>query len=133
MQWLERPVVSDDAVVGAPLDPARLSDTDLRETCFRMLVILATIEMPRCAGRWIPVNLFEAIDTLESMVLYGHPGPSGCSSPPRLAEWTDVIHNFGRYYELEGSGPIMVDPVFYYETVARYSGARKSKPGAPSD
>ena len=85
-----------------------------------MRVILGTIEMPRCEGRLIPVKLFDDIDRLESMVLHGQP------SPTRLAEWEAVIREFGAYYHLDGSEPIVVDPVIHREAAARYSGAPHS-------
>lgn len=123
MEWLARPLVCDGAVVAEPLDPARLADADLRDICLRMQVILETIEMPRCEGRLIPYNLFLDIDTLDSMVLHGHPSPYGHQSPPRLAEWAGVIREFGAYYGLAGHGPIAVDPTIYRKEAARYSGA----------
>jgi hypothetical protein len=109
-------------VVAEALDPAKLTDADLRSVCLRMHVILATIEMPRCEGRLLPVALFDAIDTLESMVLHGHPSPSGHSSPPRLAEWVGAVRAFGEHYQLSGHGPIAVDPAIYHEVAARYGG-----------
>jgi hypothetical protein len=64
MEWLGRPLVCDGAVVAGLLDPARLGDSDLRDICLRMHVILETVEMPRCEGWLIPRDLFDAIDTL---------------------------------------------------------------------
>jgi hypothetical protein len=95
MEWLQRPLVCAGVAVAEPLDPARLVDSDLRGICLRMHAILETIEMSRCEGRLIPVALFDAIDTLESMVLHSHRSPAGHSRPPRLAEWLGVIRDFG--------------------------------------
>jgi hypothetical protein len=85
-----------------------------------MHAILNTIEMPRCEGRLIPYNLFNDMDTLESMVLHGHSSPYGHSSPPCLAEWSGLIREFGEYYHLAGSGPIAVDSAIYREVAKRY-------------
>jgi hypothetical protein len=117
MEWLARPLMCDGEVVGEPLDLTRLTDADLRTICLRMHVIFHTVEMPRGEERWMPVELFDAIDTLESIVLHGHP------RPPRLAEWVGVIREFGAHYHLAGCGPIAVDPAIYREVFARYSGA----------
>jgi hypothetical protein len=133
MEWLGRSLVCDGAVVARPLDPTRLGDSDLREICLRMHVILETIEMPQCEGRLIPCDLFDAIDTLESMVLHGHPSPSGHSRPPRLAEWAGVIRAFGAYYCLAGCGPIAVDPAIYRELESRYNGAQQAERDAIPD
>lgn len=125
MDWLERPLVCDGAVVGEPIDSSRLTDADLWAICLRMHIIFGTVEMPRAEERWMPVELFDAIDTLESMVLFGHPSPAGHSSPPRLAEWAGVIRQFGAHYQLAGRGPIVVDPAVYREVAGRYRGARQ--------
>lgn len=117
VEWLARSLVCDGDVVAGPLDPSRLADSDLRNICLRMHVILETIEMPRCEGRLIPVALFDALDTLEGIVLHGNP------RPPRLAEWSGVVHEFGEYYQLAGSGHITVDSASYHKRAARYSGA----------
>jgi hypothetical protein len=92
-----------------------------------MQVILGTIERPCCEDRLLPVALFDAIDTLESMVLYGHPSPSGHSSPPRLTEWMGVVREFGEYYQLTGASLIAVDPAIYREVEARYRAAEQAK------
>jgi hypothetical protein len=92
-----------------------------------MHVILEIIETPRCEGRLIPRDLFDAIDTLESMVLHGHPSQSGHHSPPRLAEWGSVIRKFGEYYHLAGVGPITVDRTVYAEVAAQYRGAQHAE------
>jgi hypothetical protein len=36
MEWLARPLTCGSAVVAEPLDPARLTDADLRAICLRM-------------------------------------------------------------------------------------------------
>lgn len=123
MEWLARPLVCDGAVAAEPLDPARLTDADLPAICLRMHAIFHTIEMPQAEERWMPVELFDAIDTLEGMVLHGRRSPAGHTSPPRLAEWTGVIHDFGAHYRLAGRGPLPVDPAIYREVAARYNRA----------
>ena len=120
MEWLARPLVCDGTVVAASLNPARLTDDDLRTICMRMHTIFHTIEMPRAEERWMPVEIFDAIDTLEGMVLYGQRSPSGHTRLPRLAEWEGVICEFGAHYQLAGSGPIAVDQDIYRKEVARY-------------
>ena len=127
MEWLARPLVCDGTVVAAPLDPARLTDDDLCAICMRMHTIFHTIEMPRAEERWMPVEIFDAIDTLAGMVLHGQRSPSGHTLPPRLAEWEGVIREFGSHYQLAGSGPIPVDPDFYRKEVARYSRSHPAK------
>src|SRR5262245_64916139 len=82
VDWLARPLVADGVEVAEPLDPARLTDGDLRSICQRMLAILDTVEMPRCEGRLLPAKLFDAIDTLASRVRHG--------PQPRLTEWASV-------------------------------------------
>lgn len=123
MQWLTRPLKCGRKTVAVPLDPAALTDADLRDICLRMHVILETIEMPRCEGRLMPAKLFDQIDTLESMVLHGHPSPDGHRRPPCLAEWLNVIREFGEYYSLDGDGPISVTPTIYRKIAGQYSGA----------
>jgi hypothetical protein len=120
MEWLARALVCDGAVVGEPLDPAHLTDADLRAICLRMHAVFHTVEMPLAEERRMPVQLFDAIDTLESMFLHGHLSPAGHSSPPRLADWAGVIREFGAHYHLNGRGPIAVDPTSYREVAARY-------------
>jgi len=79
-----------------------------------MCVILESIEMPRCEGRLVPIELFDRLDTLESAVLHGH-----CL--PRPAEWRQLVHDFGDYYALAGDGPIEVDQAIYHKTAGRYA------------
>jgi hypothetical protein len=87
-----------------------------------MHAILHTVEMPRAEERLMPVELFNAIDTLESMVLHGHASPSGHSSPPQLAEWMSTIAAFGAHYHLDAvRGPIVIDSAIYGETVGRFN------------
>jgi hypothetical protein len=112
VEWLTRPLTADGVVVAEPLDPARLTDANLRTICTRMHAILDTVEMPRCEGRLLPVKLFDAIDDLAGRVM--HPG----DHPPRLAEWAAVIREFGAYYELAGVGPIPVDPALWHRAAA---------------
>jgi hypothetical protein len=119
-EWLARALICDGVIVQRPLAHDHLTDADLRGICLRMHAILDTIEMPRCEGRLIPYNLFNDIDTLESMLLHGHPSPYGHTFPPRLAEWSAAIREFGRYYLLDEIGPIVVDPEIYRELATRY-------------
>jgi hypothetical protein len=120
MEWLSRPLTCEGATVAEPLDPSRLTEFDLPTICFRMHVILHTIEMPRAEERWLPVELFDSIDSLESMILDGHPSSVGENGPPRLSEWTRVIRQFGDHYQLTGQGPIIVNPFIYHEAANRY-------------
>jgi hypothetical protein len=119
VEWLRQPLICNDAIVRGPLDPHQLDDADLWEICLGMHVILQTIEMPRCEGRLIPCHLFQDMDTLESMI-HGHRSPYGHSYPPRLAERTGVIHEFGVYYSLANPGPIAVDPDASRTILARF-------------
>ena len=121
MEWLARPVVADGVVLAEPLDPARLTDADLRNICLRMHVILETIEMPNCEGRHLPAKLFDEIDTLESLVIYGLPSPSGLPTAPCLADWAGVIREFGEYYRLAGAGPIAVNLKYWQEASTRFA------------
>lgn len=117
MKWLARPLECDRKVVAEALVPANLTDADLRSICLRMQVIFHTVEMLRAEERWMPVELFDAIDTLESMVLHGSP------TPPRLAEWSETICKFGTHYQLAGCGPIAINPSIYREVAERYGEA----------
>lgn len=114
LSWLTRPLVCDGRVILGPLDPAQLTDADLRDISFRMMVILDTIEFPICEGRHLPVELFDRMDTLESAALHGHGGA------PRLADWVDLIREFGEHYRLDGRGPIVVDERAVRERWPRY-------------
>ncbi len=116
MDWLKRPLMCDGVVVEEPLDPTSLADTDMRTICLRMHAIFHTIEMPRAEERWIPLDLFDAIDTLWGMVVHGVP------TQPHIADWKAVISEFGMHYDLTGhDGPIVVDPSIYRATVAKHS------------
>lgn len=110
-------------IVQSGLDLTKLTNVDLRNICLQMHVILDTIETPRCEGRLIPFDLFNDIDTLESMVLYGHASPCGHCSPPNLDQWLSVICQFGSYYQLSGTGPINVDCEIYTDVMTRYNKA----------
>jgi hypothetical protein len=121
MEWLARPLECSGVVVLDALDPARLSDSDLLSICLRMNVIFNTIEMQHCEGRHMPLDLSDDLDTLESMVVWGHRSPHGHPSPPRLAEWSDFIRKFGEHYQLAGSGAITVNPAIYQELAERYT------------
>ena len=125
MEWLARPLIADGVVVAGPLDPARLTDADLRSICQRMHAILDTVEMPRCEGRMLPVKLFDAIDTLASLVRHG--------PRLRLAEWASVISEFGSYYGLAGAGPISVEPAYWGQAVSFVGAASDAEPGAAAD
>jgi hypothetical protein len=113
MSWLVRPLTCDGRTVLGPLAPARLGDADLKDICLRMHAILRTIEMSRCEGRLLPRDIFDRMDTLESLVLHG--------PRPRLLDWSGLIAEFGEYYRLAGAGPIPVDPAGFTELRARYS------------
>lgn len=123
MEWLSRPLKCGSKIVQTALDSTKLTNEDLRNICLRMHVILETIETPRCEGRLIPLDLFNDIDTLEGMVLFGQSSPYGHSSPPTLVEWWSVIREFGRYYSLHGTGAIEVDHEIYSDVVTRYNSA----------
>lgn len=114
MEWLARPLLADSVVVAEPLDPIRITDDDLKAICLRMSAILDTIERPRCEGRLLPVKLFDAIDTLTSDL------QSSGDHPPRLTNWAETIREFGEYYALTESGPILVDPVYWREANMRF-------------
>lgn len=123
MEWLLRPLVADGVEAAGPLDPALLTDADLRSVCARMHAILETIEMPRCEGRLIPAPLFDAIDTLECRLR--HPAPR----LPRLAEWAETIREFGAYYGLGGTGPIVVEAPYWRAAVARSGAEAEARRG----
>jgi hypothetical protein len=120
MDWLARPLVCDGQVVLPGLDPRRITDADLKDICLRMFVVLCTIEMPICEGRHLPRDLFDQIDWLDSMVVYGHDGPA------RLSDWADLITEFGEHYRLDGEGPIPVNPAIYRKEAERYGRDAKS-------
>lgn len=113
--WLARPLISGGEIVLDALNPEQLTDADLKDICLRMHAILSTIEMPRCEGRLLPIDIFDRMDTLESMVLHGHGGS------PRLSEWSVLIDEFGEYYGLNTQGPIAVNAAIFRELSATYT------------
>jgi hypothetical protein len=113
MSWLARPIACEDVIVLEALDAEHLSSTDLREICLRMDVILQTIEMSRCEGRLMPVEIFDRIEKLADLVLHGW--------RPPLTDWTGLICEFGEHYGLSGDGPIPVDPAVYQNAVERFN------------
>ena len=113
MSWLTRPLTCDGTTVLGPLNQTRLCDADLKEICLRMHAILHTIEMPRCEGRLLPLQIFDRMDALESAVLHG--------PQPRLSDWSDLISEIGEYYGLAGTGPIPVDSAEFNKLRERYS------------
>lgn len=102
--WLSRPLACGNEIVLDGLDPGRLTGADLETICDRMWVILDTLEMPRCEGRWIPLEIFNDLEELEDQVYKGN---------VNLSEWSGLIARFGEYYQLTGSGPIPVTKEFY--------------------
>jgi hypothetical protein len=66
-------------------------------------------------------------------VLHGHLSPYGHASPPRLAEWADVVREFGAYYGLAGAGPIAVDPALWRAVASRFGAVAAAEPGAAPD
>ena len=110
MEWLTRPLMADGVVVAEPLDPARLTDAELPSVCVRMYAILNSVEKRRCEGRLIQTSLFDQIDTLATLV---RQGPS-----PHWHDWVDVVREFGTYYQLEGTAPIVVDQVFWRDAMS---------------
>ncbi|MCE9548088.1 MAG: hypothetical protein K8T25_21655 [Planctomycetia bacterium] len=114
MYWLARPLACNGEILLDGLDVGQLTDSDLKNICFRMDVILDTIEMPRCEGRLLPTGIFDRMDTLMSMIIHGHGGT------PKLTDWTGLITEFGEYYGLAGDGPIDVDLDTYRAAMASF-------------
>lgn len=113
--WVKSPLYVDTRLVAAPLDPNALTDNDLPELCFRMHVIMDSIEFSRAEGRLLPRDLFDAIDTLESDLRH-----KGSNS---LRQWSDWIIKFGDYYELDGSGPIRLRPESFADSAKQFGRA----------
>jgi hypothetical protein len=101
--WLGSPLLCDGDIVAKPLDTRNLTDADLWDICFRMHVILHTIEMPRCEERLLPIHLFDRMD-----------------SPLSLSDWTGLISEFEEFYGLGGRSPISVDAAIFRKTVNEY-------------
>ncbi|MDP1798162.1 MAG: hypothetical protein Q8K78_11795 [Planctomycetaceae bacterium] len=120
MEWIRRPLTCDGVVVAESLDPNNLSDVDLKSICLRMHAIFHTIEMPRAEERWMPVELFDEIDTLEGLVLHNDSGRLTLPNSPRLTDWEKVITEFGVHYDLVGHGAISIDPGIYRDIAVRY-------------
>lgn len=125
MDWLARPLAADGVMVAEPLDPSRLADGDLQSICQRMHAILNTVEMLRCEGRLLPVELFDAIDTLADRMRHG--------PLPRLEEWSSVISDFGSHYGLNESGPINVEAVCWEQAITLVGALEGERNSAPDD
>ncbi|MBI1248261.1 hypothetical protein GC197_10545 [bacterium] len=102
IDWLAASLVCEGRVIRPPLDPSKPTNEDLPEICFRMLLILDSIEFARCEGRWINLEIFDPIDTLSSDLLH--------KETNLLSDWIDCIERFGEYYQLSGSHKIDVSP-----------------------
>ncbi|MEM7011169.1 MAG: hypothetical protein AAF585_06765 [Verrucomicrobiota bacterium] len=81
------------------MNPKLLSDADLTEICFRMHVIFDDVDYAE--GRWIPLEIFEPIDTLRSAVRHR-------PNETKLADWTELISDFGSHYDLNAVKEIQV-------------------------
>lgn len=114
LSWLTSPLTCDGKVVLDGLDATRLSDTDLRDVCLRMRVLLESVENERCEGRLLPVHLFDQVDTLEDLVLHRREGGA------RLSDWFDLIEEFGVHYGLIGRKAIPVDSASFHGAWTRY-------------
>ena len=123
IEWLRSALVCNGVTVRDPLDPGSVTDADLLEICLRMHAIMGTIEQSRCEGRLLPLDLFDGIDTLESRVFHG--------PIPQLAGWVELIIDFGSYYGLDGTSPLVVDPAVWQMTEKRFR--RPAWPGATGD
>jgi hypothetical protein len=98
--WLASSLVCEGRVIRPSMDPGKLVSDDLADICLRMHLILDTIEFGRCEGRLINLDVFEAIDTLFSNLLY--------KDTNHLRDWQDCIERFGDYYQLAGKRTIEV-------------------------
>lgn len=94
--WLSLPLTCDGSMLLYGLDLVRIGDSDLFDISFRMQVILQTIEMPRCEGRLLPIEIFDRMDDLECKFFHG-PTTS-------LEDCLELIHDFGMHYDLEANG-----------------------------
>ena len=122
MNWLARPLTVDDVVVAMPLDPATITDTDLRDICIRMYALLDSFEMPICEGRLLPLDIFESIlDLADRIEFHGE-------QPPNLSEWKGLIEHFGTYYRLAGCGPILVERKSWLDAIAFLSSVEPAEP-----
>jgi hypothetical protein len=101
LDWVRSSLICNGRIVRPALTPNRISDADLPDLCFRMHLILDTIEHRRCEGRLINLDIFEPIDTLASKIQH--------HGPVRLTEWASTMEQFGQYYELDGTKPIEVE------------------------
>jgi hypothetical protein len=110
--WLRSALICNDKIVCRPLNPEAVGDADLRDVCFRMHIILGTIEQNRCEGRVLPRELFDRMDTLESLLFHG--------PTPHLAEWVGLISDFGDHYAFDGRSSVVIAPAEYQDTCRRF-------------
>ncbi len=102
MNWIRSEVVCQGGTVAAPLEPEAITNADLNDICHRMFVIMETIEFPRCEGRLLPADIFDAIDSLYDNLTF--------KPETDLQDWVQWIERFGDYYDLDGTRPIEVSP-----------------------
>ena len=116
IDWLKSPLICAGEEICEPLCPDSLSDSDLKDICFRMHLILDSIEFIRCEGRLLPRDIFDAIDTLESRLQF--------NTDNHLKDWIEWIEKFGAYYDLDGKTPIIIDSRSY-EEIRKRGGLRE--------
>lgn len=115
LRWLARPLVCQGETVLAGLDPAALSDADLKAILLRMNALHDTIENEYGDGRFISLEILGGLEDLEEIVLKGLDGPA------RLAEWKDFIAKFGDRYGLEDEAVLPIDPNVWKLTLAKFN------------
>src|SRR5690242_9911685 len=98
--WLRSALICQGETMRPPLDPSSISDADLPDICLRMSVVMASLEQPRCEGRLLPLDIFDAIEALDAAIFHG--------KGYRIEDWLPLVARFGEYYSLDGTKAIEV-------------------------
>lgn len=98
--WLRAELVCQGKRIRPPIDFGQLRDEDLPEICLRMWLILVSIEFTRAEGRLIPLEIFEPLDTLDSVL--------GTQKKLCIEDYRHVIDRFGEHYHLNGQQTIEI-------------------------
>ena len=120
--WLTSFLRCDGAIVAQPIVPDQVTEKDLAEVCFKMILVSETIEEERCGGVFERWGIFEEIDQLEDQLRH-NPGEVV------VDDVVDLCDRVGKYYRLAGGGTIDIDPRVYRQTKIRFDSCAKERKG----